>query len=90
MQKKMKKRFEQISSLGINNDLSSPHIELDSNKQVIIEGCKGIIEYDDKTTKLNCGRIILKISGSCLCLNNLTNGLVIVTGDVLSVEFCTI
>ena len=90
MQKKIKQRFEEISSLGIANDLSSPHIELDSNRQIVIEGCKGIVEYDETITKLNCGNIILKICGSCLCLNNLSNGLVIVTGDIFSVEFCTL
>ena len=90
LQRQFREKFDELSYLGTGNDLLMPHIELDSNKEVKVEGCKGIIEYNNCIVKINCGKLVLKITGTSLCLNNLNSGLFSVSGEILSLEFSTL
>lgn len=90
MPRQIRKKFDEISSFGTGTDLLLPHIELNSNKEIKIEGCKGIIKYDTRNISLNCGEFIVKIEGNDLCLNNLSTGLFSVSGEILSLDFVSI
>ncbi len=87
MQKRIKERIEELSSLGSGNELCMPHIELFSNREVNIEGCLGIIEYNSSLIKLNCRGMTVKFNGDNLCIGNMNDGLACVTGTIVSVEF---
>lgn len=87
MQKRIKERIEELSSLGSGNELCMPHIELFSNREVNIEGCLGIIEYNSSLIKLNCRGMSVKFNGDNLCISNMNDGLACVTGTIVSVEF---
>ncbi len=89
MQKRLIEKFEELSSLGCVNELCLPHIALFSNREASVEGCRGIIEYDSNTIRLNCRGITVKFSGDNLCINNMNDGLACVTGTIVSVEFGT-
>ena len=87
MQKLIKQKIQELSSLGSGNELCMPHIELFSNREANVEGCLGIIEYDSSLIKLNCSGITVKFSGDSMCINNMNEGLACVTGTIVSVEF---
>ena len=87
MQKRIKERIEELSSLGSGNELCMPHIELFSNREVNIEGCLGIIEYNSSLIKLNCRGMSVKFNGDNLCISNMNDSLACVTGTIVSVEF---
>lgn len=87
MQKRLKEKINELSSLGCGNELCLPHIELFSNREASVEGCLGIIEYDKNFIKLNCRGITVRFSGDDLCLNNMNDGLVSIIGTIVSVEF---
>lgn len=89
MQRRIKEKIEELSSLGSGNELCMPHIELFSNREANVEGCLGIIEYDSSLIRVNCRGITVKFSGDGLCINNMTDGLACVTGTIVSVEFGT-
>ncbi|WP_052446702.1 YabP/YqfC family sporulation protein [Candidatus Soleaferrea massiliensis] len=67
-----------------------PTIELMGNKEAIVEGCKGVLEYDEETVRLNLGETILKFTGRDLALKCMTSDGVIVEGYILSIEFQSI
>lgn len=76
--------------LDDNDDYLLPHIIFNSCCEVLVEGSKGIIEYNTGKVRLNAGSCILNISGDSLCIRNLTVDEVIITGDIISLEFCSV
>ncbi len=71
-------------------DYRLPHIIFNSCHEVLIEGSKGVIEYNEKTVRLNSGKYILKFCGDCLCIRALTTDEIIITGEIVSFEFCSV
>ena len=67
-----------------------PAIDLMGNKEAIVEGCKGVLEYEEDIVRLNLGDMILKFTGRDLVLKCMTSEGVVVNGYILSVEFQTI
>ena len=62
-------------------------IILTSNKEVIVDSCKGILEYSDNLIRFNCGNLVVKIRGENLELSSLTPEQGIVRGWIFAVEF---
>ncbi len=59
---------------------SEPAIELWGNKQITIEGCKGILEYGENMIRVSCGKYAVTVSGSSLELKNMTDNSCLITG----------
>ncbi len=64
-------------------------IELISNTDIIIENHRGIIEYGDEIMRINCGEVIMKITGTNLCLKTLTINELSLSGIIASIEYLT-
>ncbi len=62
-------------------------ISLLGNSEAVIEGCQGIIEYEDSVIRLNIGRYILKITGDGLCIRCFGANGVSVEGMIFKVEY---
>lgn len=71
------------------DELEKPHIELCSDKIATIEGCKGIIEYNENTVRVNCGKFVVKCSGDALSINAPCSDTITVSGTIVSVEYST-
>lgn len=67
--------------------LSQVRVELLSNRQAVVDGCRGIIEYSDSCIRLSTPRLILKFTGTGLEIKALTDASAIVEGTILSVEY---
>ncbi len=63
------------------------HYEMNSNKEIIVEGCKGILQYEENIVKLNMQNMITVFCGRRLSIKCLTEDSLIITGFVTSVEF---
>lgn len=73
---------------NIFSDISP--IDFSGNREVVVEDCKGIIEYDDKTIMLNIGcNIIAKFCGRNLSIKSLTDKNLVIEGFIISLEFLT-
>ena len=70
----------------IETTTPSLRVEMLENKQVVIDGSSGIIEYSDTTVRLNSKKHIIKISGTMLTLCAFTSTSVIVEGTITNVE----
>lgn len=68
-------------------ELNLPLIELTGNKELAVDGCKGVLEYDENVIRLNLKNYILRITGRDLGLTCLTTESLVVRGTILSVEF---
>ena len=63
-------------------------INLKGNREVIIDGCYGIIEYSDCLISVNIGKSTLKIIGCDFSISDYSESNIIVKGIIKSIEFC--
>lgn len=63
------------------------HIELNSNREAVIDGCKGIIDYGEEAVRLNIGNGSVTFLGRSLMLKNLTDKQAILVGHIQRIEF---
>ncbi len=68
-------------------DIVKGNIELFGNKQIIVDGCKGVIDYNEDFLKLDLGKIILKVTGRSLVIDSYIYEQVDLKGEIVSVEF---
>ncbi len=62
-------------------------IELFSNKEAAVDGCKGVIDYYDYTVKLKTNGGAVVFNGQELTLLELGKSSAIIKGNIKSVEF---
>lgn len=89
--RKNSKENKGIKNLSIPSAVfeNGAHIELFSNKEAVIDGIKGVLEYSDCFIKLNIGRGTVEFWGNGLEITSLDiNGLSI-SGKISKIEFCS-
>jgi len=64
-----------------------PFIEIISNREINIEGCLGIVEYNDTFVSVNCKVFLINISGFGLCIRSDDKETVLINGEITSVNF---
>lgn len=77
-------------SLDLPQDTVSgfAHIEISGNREVIVEGCQGVLEYSDCAIALNTGRLTVRICGCELTIISMQNGQAVIKGIITGVEYC--
>lgn len=63
------------------------HIELQSNKQAVIDGRCSILQYSEEEIKINTGTGIVMFCGNGLCLDTLNRDGALISGTILKMEF---
>lgn len=66
-----------------------PHIHLVGSSQCVVDGLKGIVEYNRDRIKINLGSYCLCVVGAGLCINEFSPEGAVIEGDILSVEYCS-
>jgi sporulation protein YqfC len=62
-------------------------IELSGNRQAIIDGCKGVVEYDGKAVKLSLGKFAVCFTGRDLTIRMLAMEQAVICGMIASIDF---
>ena len=65
------------------------HFEIAGNREIVVDGCRGILEYDENLIRLRAGKLTVRISGRGLTLRNLRRTSAVIAGFITSVEFET-
>ena len=89
-QNKSEKIIDSISrSLDIPADavFGYAHIELNGNREAIVEGCCGVLEYGDSVIALNTGRLTVRICGCELTIVSMQNGQAIIKGIITCLDY---
>ncbi len=81
--------IKKANSYMKNNVLSPVHIEMRSNRELMLEGCQKIEEYDENIVKIKVPKMWISVFGKNLELRCLTPDSLIVSGIISSVEFFT-
>ena len=68
--------------------LGGAHIELFSNREAVIDGIRGVLEYSDCYIKLNIGKGTLDFWGNNLEITSLDADGIGICGKINKIEFC--
>ena len=71
---KEKKTKFQLSQMFVNE----PKIEMSGNREIIVDGCKGVVEYSEDLIKLNLGEVVLTLSGDGLVINSFDSSIAVI------------
>lgn len=75
-------------SLLSDEIIGGVHTEIFSNKKIVIEGCKSIVDYQEKFIKLKFKKGFFNIFGTDFLITAFDNEKIIIKGNITSIEFC--
>ena len=81
------KKFTEEMQLPESAITDSFRIEVTGTSDVIIEGCRGIVEYTQSCITLNLGKNIVRFTGTQLEISSFFETQAILKGTVISMDF---
>lgn len=63
------------------------YIEIISNTCALVDGCRGVMEYNGELIKLSLGKTAVAFHGTDLTIKSLSMAQAMVEGFIMSVEF---
>ncbi len=83
----MKPRKEKIKFFStFNQGFSGPIIELSSNREAAVDGCKGVVDYYENLIKLRVDSGFVIFTGSGLRLAELNDNSALICGKIENIE----
>ena len=79
------KKNKDISVLAAN--LSGVHMEINGNREIILEGSQGVVEYGENSIKINTGKYIISFQGRGLHIKCMTDCDIVIHGFITSIEY---
>ncbi len=64
-----------------------PLVQLTGNRSAVVDGCDGIVDYDEEKVILRTGRLTVRFSGKDLRLKRLTENSAVIEGIISAVEY---
>lgn len=62
-------------------------IELSGNREALVDGCCGILQYTDTAIRLSTGSLIVRFTGSDLRVCAMQSGQIRITGLFAAIDF---
>jgi sporulation protein YqfC len=72
----------EMSGLSIQS-----HMELNGNREAVVEGCGGVLEYDETVVRVRTPNHVIRFTGRGLTIRCLTADALVVTGYITGIEF---
>ncbi len=80
-------KMEKALDMPVGALSETARFELSGNRQVLIEGCQGIVKYDEDQIQLRTVGGTVRFTGRELCMTSLNPACAVITGRLLSLEF---
>ena len=87
--KRRTKNFIKSVNSPVMSLLNPVHFEMNGNKEVVIEGCKSILEYDENMVRIRVKNMSVSYYGRNLMIKCLTPDSLVIEGFITSIEFVT-
>ncbi len=81
------RKLDRVLELPAGTLSGGAHIELNSNREAVIDGCRGIIDYSETSVRINVGNGSVTFSGRELMIKTLTDKEAVIAGCISTVEF---
>lgn len=69
--------------------VNEPKIEMTGNREIIVDGCLGVVEYGENLIKINIGETVMSISGDGLVINSFDSGVAVISGQIGEISFAS-
>ena len=69
--------------------LHEAKIEMLSNREIIVDGCKGVVEYGENIIKLNIGEITLCLLGDSMVIDSFDGEVAVIRGKFAEISFAS-
>lgn len=83
----LKEKLTDVFEIPKEIVLNVPRISLVGNTNIIVENYKGLKEYEDSNIVLSAGNGVIKIGGKALMIKEITSEIIIIDGNITSIEF---
>ena len=80
-------KLAEILSLPQGTFKNFPSIQIRGNREIMIDGCTGLLSYEKENILLETKYCRISITGRALNLNNLTKNILAIRGFIKNVEF---
>ena len=68
---------------------SCAHITLLGNRELTVDGCYGIVEYNECLVRLNIGDRLMCVTGQGLNVYDYNGNALSIKGNILNIEYCS-
>ena len=85
--KRKAERAEEILRVPVGALTDASRMELSGNRRVLIEGCRGIVQYEEDHIELRTDSGQVRFTGRELCMTSLNPACAVITGRLLALEF---
>ena len=81
-----------VKKMDIPEDIvfNIPRITMMANKEIRIENCKSVLEYETDKVTVSATDMLVELLGEALYINIITDDEITVSGNILSVNFSKI
>lgn len=83
----MSSKLEKTLDMPVGVLSKAARMEVSGNRQVLIEGCRGIVKYDEDQIEVRTADGTVRFTGRELCMTSLNPACAVITGRLLSLEF---
>ena len=83
---KIAKQVENWLEMPLGSVASTARVELSDNRRAVVEGCQGILEYDDTVIRLATGSGVIRFEGGDLGVSCMDNNAAVVVGLIARIE----
>lgn len=80
-------KLEKALDIPVGALSKAARMEVSGNRQVLIEGCRGIVKYDEDQIQVRTADGTVRFTGRELCMTSLNPACAVITGRLLSLEF---
>ena len=87
MKKDKKEKSAKRRHTALPPALSAPFIELNGNRELLIEGGRGVLEYTPSVIRVNTADMIVTVSGRELDLRCISASALIIDGFITDIDF---
>lgn len=85
--KRKKRANKEPFRINVVEMAMQPRLEIFGNRELVIDGCAGVLEYSAEKIRVRYGRMVLQIIGRNLKISNLGAKSLSVTGFFTGFEF---
>jgi sporulation protein YqfC len=72
---------------GMSDFSMRGRMELNGNREAVVEGCGGVLEYDETVVRIRTPGQVVRFTGRGLTIRCLTEDALVVTGYITGIEF---
>jgi len=86
LSKTLSKAAEKMD-IPVSAVIKTARISIDGNRQMVLEGHEGLLEYGDERIRINCRNLVVTVEGQGLLIRAMSPDGISLAGEIEKIEF---